>query len=222
MYGSDGNIYYPPTADFHVAMADMLLGGFIVDFYGQHIFFDPLLPEQVAIGLLACPDAASSGYTSADVVHETLNYIVLGESFGGLYQLTNPDGYPNFRGLMTWSINWDVYSSCSFSDTHRAYLDSLVPYSTDEVFQEDYFSFTLFPNPVRDNISINFTLAYMNCVDVSVYNCKGQLVKSRKENIADPGAYTINISASDLSNGIYFMKVQTDRRQKILKFIVAN
>ncbi|MBN2018088.1 MAG: T9SS type A sorting domain-containing protein [Candidatus Cloacimonetes bacterium] len=222
MYGSDGNIYYPPTADFHVAIADMLLGGFIVDFYGQHIPFDPLLPEQVAIGLPACPDASSSGYTSPDVVHEALNYIVLGESFGGLYQLTNPDGYPNFRGLMTWSINWDVYSSCSFSDAHRAYLDSLVPYATDGVFQEEPFSFTLSPNPVRDNISINFTLANMDKVDISVYNCKGQLVKSHTENIPDPGEHSIIIPAKDLSNGIYFLKVQTDHHQKFSKLIVAK
>lgn len=222
MYGSDGNIYYPPTADFHVAMADMLLGGFIVDFYGQHISFDALLPEQVAIGLPACPDAASSGYTSLNIVHEALNYIVLGESFGGLYQLANPNGYPDFRGLMTWSINWDVYASCSFSDAHRAYLDSLVPYSTDEFFQEEPFSFTLSPNPVRDNISINLTRTNMLAVAVSVYNCKGQLVKSHNENITFPGEYTINIPASELSNGIYFLKVQTGHYQKFSKFIVAN
>ena len=222
MYGSDGNIYCPPTADFHVAMADMLLGGFIVDFYGQHIPFDPLFPEQIAIGLPACPDASSSGYTSAVVVHEALNYIVLGESFGGLYQLTNPAGYPDFCGLMTWSINWGVFDNCSFSNAHRAYLDSLVLCSNDDIFPEDDFNITIAPNPVCENLSIHLMLKKMTAVRLSVYNCKGQLVQSYTENIAEPGECMVNISASEFSNGIYFIKIKTDRHQKFLKFIVAN
>ena len=222
MYGSDGNIYYPPTADFHVAMADMLLGGFIVDFYGQHIPFDPLLPEQVAIGLPACPDAAGSGYTSPGVVHEALNYLVLGESFGGLYQLTNPCGYPDFRGLMTWSINWDVYAYCSFSDAHRSYLDSLVPYATHEIPPQDEITFTLHPNPASNNISVNYTLKKMSVIDISVYNCKGQLVDIHHIHRENSGTHTLNISTNDFVNGIYILELKTDNQKKYRKFIVAK
>ena len=37
-----------------------------------------------------------------------LNYIIKGVPFGGKYKLSNQSGYPAFRGLMSWSINWDA------------------------------------------------------------------------------------------------------------------
>ncbi|MCF7920424.1 MAG: T9SS type A sorting domain-containing protein [Candidatus Cloacimonetes bacterium] len=125
MYGRDGNLHDPATADFHVAMADMLLAGFNVDVWGSNIFFDPLEPEQVAIGLPASPEAAGTGYTPGGIVQDALSYIILGYPFGGAYQLANTAGYEDFRGLMTWSINWDADNDFEFSSSHRLFLDSL-------------------------------------------------------------------------------------------------
>jgi chitinase len=126
MYGLDGNLYDPATADFHVAMAEMLLAGFYVDAWGENIFFEPLMPEQVAIGLPASPNAAGTGYTTPSVVQDALTYLITGDSFGGAYQLTNPMGYYAFRGLMTWSINWDIDNNFEFSSNHRTYLDNFM------------------------------------------------------------------------------------------------
>lgn len=122
MFGRDGQVYEPATADFHVAMADMLLAGFTVS---GGIPFEPLEPQQVAIGLPATPEAAGSGFTAVGAVHDALDYLVLGVPFGGAYELADPDGYASFRGLMTWSINWDVEDGRSFSIPHREYLDGL-------------------------------------------------------------------------------------------------
>jgi chitinase len=30
--------------------------------------------------------------------------------------------YPNLRGVMAWSINWDKFNNFEFSKGHRAYL----------------------------------------------------------------------------------------------------
>jgi len=125
MYGRDGNIYLPPEADFHVAMADMLLAGFDVNKFVNPIFFEPLRADQVMIGLPACAPATGSGYTAPAVVHQALDYLVKGQSFGGSYQLSDPAGYAGFRGLMTWSINWDADCGFEFSGAHRPYLDAL-------------------------------------------------------------------------------------------------
>lgn len=126
MFGRDGNIYEPATADFHVAMADMLLAGFNVHSGSQMIFFPPLQPEQVLIGLPASPSAAGSGYTAPNIVRGALDYLILGQNgYSSEYALANPQGYPAFRGLMTWSINWDVANGQEFSNSYRGYLDSL-------------------------------------------------------------------------------------------------
>ena len=121
MFGRDGQIYTPGTIDFHVAMADALIGGFTAS---SGIAFAPFEAHQIAIGLPATTTAAGSGYTAPWMVHAALDQLILGEPSAS-YQLADADGYPDFRGLMTWSINWDVLTNNSFSQPHRDYLDSV-------------------------------------------------------------------------------------------------
>ncbi len=126
MFGRDGAIYAPATADFHVAMADMLLAGFQVDAFGADITFEPLAASQVAIGLPSSPAAAGSGYTTPTLVKQALDALYLGKPVpGGSYVLADPDGYPSMRGVMTWSINWDVANGEEFISSYTPYLDTL-------------------------------------------------------------------------------------------------
>lgn len=122
MLGLDGVCYSQGTADFQVAMAEMLLAGFPVA--GTGLTFPALRQDQVAIGLPAAPAAAGGGYTAPATVHQALDYLINGLAYGGNYTLQNPAGYADFRGLMTWSINWDVANGSQFSTSHRAYLDA--------------------------------------------------------------------------------------------------
>ncbi|WCF09588.1 glycosyl hydrolase family 18 protein [Paenibacillus thiaminolyticus] len=121
--GLDNRFYSMGSADFHVAMADMLVTGFPLA-RDPNRLFPGLRPDQVVIGLPA-DSQAGNGYTSAAEVHKALDYLIKGRAFGGSYSLRNPSGYPELRGLMTWSINWDRFNRFGFSDPHRAYLDRL-------------------------------------------------------------------------------------------------
>jgi chitinase len=120
--GLDGKAYAQGTADFHVAMAEMLLQGFPVGRNSSNVF-PALRPDQVIIGLPASPQAAGGGYTTPANVQKALDYLIKGKSFGGTYVLRQASGYSGFKGLMTWSINWDKYFNSEFSNSHRAYLD---------------------------------------------------------------------------------------------------
>ncbi|MBD8496691.1 fibronectin type III domain-containing protein [Paenibacillus arenosi] len=119
----DGTYYTMGNADFHVAMADMVLTGFPVARNNER-FFAPLRADQVVIGLPANVNAGG-GFTTVAEVHKALDYLYKGQTFGGRYVLRNPAGYANMRGLMTWSINWDRYNNFEFSTRHRTYLDAL-------------------------------------------------------------------------------------------------
>ncbi len=119
----DGRAYAQSTPDFHVAMAEMMILGFPVGGNTQAMF-PGLRPEQVLIGLPSSPQAAGGGYTVPANVHRALDYLIKGQSFGGTYVLRTPAGYPGFKGLMTWSINWDAFTNFEFSNSHRAYLDT--------------------------------------------------------------------------------------------------
>lgn len=121
----DGRVYTQGTADFQVAMAEMLLRGFPIG-RNPNNMFEPLREDQVAIGLPAVPSAApSGGYTSGADIAKALRYIVKGTSYGGAYQLQQAGGYPNFRGVMTWSVNWDATSGYAFANQVRSAFDGL-------------------------------------------------------------------------------------------------
>ncbi|WP_310394669.1 glycosyl hydrolase family 18 protein [Hymenobacter sp.] len=102
----DDKIYSQGTADFIVAMTDMLLKGFPVARNAAN-FFPALRQDQVAFGLPATGTGAApaGGYVTPADVTKALNYLVKGTAYGGQYPLTAT--YPNLRGIMTWSANWD-------------------------------------------------------------------------------------------------------------------
>jgi len=122
MTGLDGKSYSQGTADFQVAMAEMLLVGFPVGGNPNNLF-PALREDQVLIGLPASPQAAGGGYTTPANVHKALDYLIKGQSYGGTYVLRHAAGYPGLKGLMTWSINWDKYTNYGFSSPHRTYLN---------------------------------------------------------------------------------------------------
>ena len=125
--GMDGVSYTQGTADYEVAMADMLLNGFPIE-NNPNNFFPPLKEEQVMIGLPACPSAApSGGYINPTEMKKALDYIMTGKSFGGKYKLSKEGGYPGFKGLMTWSINWDAKNGNEFLNNYRPYFDNITP-----------------------------------------------------------------------------------------------
>ncbi|MHC3392006.1 chitinase [Streptomyces lavendulocolor] len=114
--GLDNQYHSMGTADFHVAMTDMLLTGFPVAGNAER-FFPPLRPEQVAIGLPASPQAGN-GHTPPAEVTKALDCLTRTVNCGSY----RPHGArPGLRGLMTWSVNWDRFGGWEFSRNFDAY-----------------------------------------------------------------------------------------------------
>jgi chitinase len=120
----DGNIYLPGTADFQVAMAEMLLHGFPIQGDSTEVF-PPLKPEQIVLGMASLPDAVTNGYAAPSELQKALNYLTQNESFGGGYFRQNQENYSSLRGVMTWSINWDAANRARFSSAIDSYLNTL-------------------------------------------------------------------------------------------------
>jgi chitinase len=118
--GLDNQYHTMGGADFHIAMTDMVKAGFPVANTGQT--FPGLRDDQIGFGLPAAV-SAGNGYTAPAAVHEALDCLVKGQNCGG-YSLRGGTS-PGFRGLMTWSINWDHYYNWEFQNSHAPYLDAL-------------------------------------------------------------------------------------------------
>jgi chitinase len=118
--GLDNQWHFMGNAEFHVAMMDMLIAGFPLAGTGQT--FPGLRPDQVAIGLPAAM-YAGNGFTAEADVHAALTCLTSGTGCGS-YTLRG-GAQPAFRGLMTWSINWDRFNNWAFQNGHRPFLDTL-------------------------------------------------------------------------------------------------
>jgi chitinase len=120
IWGLDGQYHTMGGADFHIAMTDMLKAGFPVANTGQT--FPGLRPDQIAIGVPAAV-SAGNGYVDNAVLQTAVTCLVNGSGCGG-YTLRGGTS-PAFRGLMTWSINWDRYYSWAFMNAQKPFLNAL-------------------------------------------------------------------------------------------------
>jgi chitinase len=121
--GLDDQYHSMGGADFHVAMTDMLLTGFPVGRNANNVF-PALRPDQVVIGLPANVNAGG-GYTTPAEVQRAVDALVKGIPISTYSVRSSPANNKSFRGLMSWSVNWDAFANYEFTNSHRPYLDAL-------------------------------------------------------------------------------------------------
>ncbi|HEX6471232.1 MAG TPA: cellulose binding domain-containing protein [Streptosporangiaceae bacterium] len=109
MLGCDQNVYGQGSVDFITALACVQLE-------------NGLRPDQVALGLPAGQGAAGSGVVQPSTVNNALDCLARGTNCGAFRP---PHTYPDIRGAMTWSINWDVTDGGGFARTVAPHLDTL-------------------------------------------------------------------------------------------------
>lgn len=115
--GLDNQYHSMGGADFHIAMTDMLLTGFPVAGDTGNVF-PPLRPDQVAIGMPASANAGN-GHVSPAEVTKTLNCLTKKTDCGSY---ATHGTWPDLRGLMTWSVNWDRFAGWEFQKNFDAYF----------------------------------------------------------------------------------------------------
>ncbi|MFW6694806.1 chitinase [Streptomyces sp. MAR4 CNX-425] len=109
MLGCDGGVYAQGTINFLTALACIQLEG-------------GLAPSQVGLGLPASTRAAGGGYTSPAVVNNALDCLTRGTNCGSFKP---PRTYPDLRGAMTWSTNWDATAGNSWSSAVGPHVHAL-------------------------------------------------------------------------------------------------
>ncbi|MBC8382303.1 MAG: T9SS type A sorting domain-containing protein, partial [Candidatus Cloacimonetes bacterium] len=85
-----------------------------------------------------------------------------------------------------------------------------------------------FPNPVRNSTTFSFALPQnIQKAELSIYNIKGQLVKSFKPNINEGPRFEIEWNGKDSSNkpvasGVYFYRLTTDQKEITKKLLLLQ
>lgn len=202
MYGIDGGVYTQGTADFIVAMTEAVIQGFSTS--GGN--FPGLPASKVAVGLPACPMAAGGGFTDSNLVIAAIKYLMGQGPQPGNYTLLNPTGYPQLRGMMTWSINWDAVSTCNnvyeYASTYQQIFETTVG---NQSLNKNILNLSIAPNPATDNLQVYFNTNQTKALNYKIVNIYGQTM--------DAGIVTQNsksIDISSLSQGFYFFKTPNE------------
>ncbi len=116
--GLDGNYYMPRTADYYVAMTELLLHGFPVG-RNPKLFFPPLPPQKVAVGFLV-------GRSPLGAIEKSMRYLIQGKPYAGKkYDLMRRSGYPGLDGVMFWNIQADRWNNFQLSNAVGPLLHAL-------------------------------------------------------------------------------------------------
>jgi len=102
--------------------------------------------------------------------------------------------------IITQSMNSDVYQS----GPHRFELSSI------------------YPNPFNPATEINFSVPSDSYVRLSVYNVQGQEVDVIHEGFQSSGAHSYTWNASDMSSGVYYVRLVSGNKAKTMKAVLMK
>jgi hypothetical protein len=124
----------------------------------------------------------------------------------------------------TWQINPNInssYPSLIWEHTTTSTNDITSPIEVSAKLHNAY------PNPFNPSTTISFELKNAEFVNLSIFNAKGQKVKTLTNSLLNAGTHSITWNGSNDNNnksasGIYFIKLQTNSAVQIKKAVLVK
>ncbi len=79
-----------------------------------------------------------------------------------------------------------------------------------------------FPNPFNPTTKINFAIPKQGFVSLRIFDILGREVKTLVNGMKQPGNYSVDFNASELSSGIYFYKLESNEFTDIKKMVLIK
>jgi hypothetical protein len=136
------------------------------------------------------------------------------------YPLALDPKVPIFNGQYMYCQKFNGKEYARFSTFGQGIWDFEINANTlgiDSISKNE-ISFSVFPNPVTNNVTIDLPEGLSNNVDISIYNQMGQSFYNRTK----PSDAKVEIYLGNLTDGIYFCKVKSGTSEKVQKIIVKH
>jgi hypothetical protein len=113
------------------------------------------------------------------------------------------------------------YNQNSSSQGIDIAIDLALSESTTSIKSNLNFTVNTYPNPVINQLNINYNLNQQSDLKFEVFNLLGAKVYQETKDLNQlSGSHTLNLN--DLNNGSYLLKIITKEMQKVIKFSVAH
>ncbi len=163
-----------------------------------------------------------SWHSSEDVDGDKLTYIWW-ISGGSLNMNSNPlqdtvftfnsQGNFEYKTIYEWSaFVTDGFDTVASLDTFQLITPEVIDIEDQISFiPEKYALYQNHPNPFNTTTTIRYDLSEPTDVELSIFNLLGQKIVSLISMRQSAGIYSIEFDAANLSSGVYFYKLETDR-----------
>ena len=184
-FSSNSIIYNCPSGQFHTDIASQ--------FTAQNV--DPKFRamEGREISGLIDPRPATNS--------PLLNTAVALENDGFFTQV-------NFLGAfdsVQWLAGWSILDEQERLGTENTAIDEENHIATS-------YGLSSYPNPFNTTTKIEFSIPYTQNVKIAVYDLTGRKIQTLTAQNYNSGFYTINFDASELTSGIYFIRLITHNK----------
>ncbi len=80
----------------------------------------------------------------------------------------------------------------------------------------------LYPNPVKENFTLEFELEAAADMNISINNALGQTIREIQSGNMSAGSHQLNINSNELPNGTYFITLRQDGKTSTKRFNVMR
>jgi hypothetical protein len=161
----------------------------------------------------------------APVITENGNVLTSSSPTGNQWYLNDamiPDAtgqsyYPTASGIYYVRYTDPVTGCYSDPSNTITYLLTGIDQKTNEN------NVTIFPNPFTEEVTIGYELPGPGIVKIVLYDAFGREIKILADNVKQQaGKYSLEMTAADLSAGIYYCKIQTSGYSLTKKLILSK
>ncbi|MCL1827021.1 MAG: C25 family cysteine peptidase, partial [Candidatus Cloacimonetes bacterium] len=158
-----------------------------------------------------------------------------------IYSFTD-DSLEPFELLNKYRYSVRAKYARGYSDTTMVYYDPVDTYddpdnpedfdgtvgdNDDIVPAVEFALYPNYPNPFNPSTTIKFAIPAPSKVDIKIYNIKGQLVKTLKNEFMDKGIHSVQWHGNDnndraVATGIYFIRIQNEKNIAIRKSLLMK
>jgi hypothetical protein len=189
----------PPIESFLPNDNDVSYGGTDLNFSVDLILPDPntLEIEWLFDGESFATDVTNVVITNAEITEESHELTVKVEDTTTLSRTyTFAEGY-------VFTVSWNITDNSSGVSENSIKT----------------FIFKIYPNPVQDQLSLNYTASNItDSFEINLVDLQGKVIHNQDFNPMD-GTHQLLIDIRDVSSGIYVLNIKTNDFQKSYKFI---
>lgn len=116
-----------------------------------------------------------------------------------------------------------VLADVDYANHVNKYEDNAVIVTlANDILEADFVVYKAYPNPFNPSVTINYQLSLANKVSASVYDMKGQLIEVLMDSDMPAGNHSLVWEASDISSGVYFLKMISGNIAKTQKLLLMR